>query len=52
MAAGSVGQEPECMRAVEEVQEQVRRGERVQREEWRVNQGWGSGNVMATRWEK
>ena len=48
LAAGSVGQETEGMRAVEEVQARVSRVDRVQREEWKVKKGWGSGNVMAT----
>ena len=52
LAAGSVGQEPEGTRAVEEVQAQVGRVERVQREEWKVKNGWGLGNVMATGWDK
>ena len=52
LAAGSVGQEPEGMRAVEEVQAQVSRVDRVQKEEWKVKKGWGSGNVIATGWEK
>ena len=52
LAAGSVGQEPEGMRAVEEAEAQVGRVERVQREEWKVKNGWGLGNVMATGWDK
>ena len=52
LAASSVGQEPEGMRAVKEVQAQVGRVEIVQREEWKVNKGRGSGNVMATGWDK
>ena len=52
LAAGSVGQEPEGMRAVKEAQAQVGRVERVHREEWKVKKGWGLGNVMATGWDK
>ena len=39
LAAGSVGQELEGMRAVEEAQAEVGRVERVWREEWKVKKG-------------
>ena len=52
LAAGSVGQEPEGMRAVQEAEAQVGRVETVQSSEWKVKNVWGLGNVMSTGWDK